>query len=236
MRIFSYAEEMNATPSMVLSTVILEKLLDVFSLAVLFVGTMQFGGIVSAHVRTVAQVGLAISTIGLLVMVFGARTLEPVLRNLFAKTHNTKVKKLEHWLMLALDCIRQIGVGGTLMLVVYSFAAWASECMMYVSIAKTIGLASDTIGPWQATAEANLSFLIPSSPGGIGPFELACKDAMMRHGATPGDSGLYGLLVHIWLLLAITAVGGGMFLVHRLHLARRKPLLEDLETLPVELP
>jgi len=236
MRIFSYASEMNATPSMVLSTVILEKLLDVFSLAVLFVGTMHFGGTISPHLRTVAEVGLAISTIGLSVMVFGARTLEAPLRKLFAKTHNAKVQKIEHWLMLALDCIRQIGVGGTLMLVVYSFAAWACECMMYVSIAKAIGLASDAVGPWQATAEANLSFLIPSSPGGIGPFELACKDAMMRHGATPGDSGIYGLIVHLWLIAAITVVGGGMFLVHRLHLARRRPLLEEIDTLPAELP
>jgi uncharacterized membrane protein YbhN (UPF0104 family) len=168
--------------------------------------------------------------------VLGARTLENPLRALFAKTGNSKVKKVEHWLMLALDCIKQIGVGGTMMLVVYSLAAWTCECFMYVSIAKTIGLVSDAVGPWQAMAEANLSFLIPSSPGGIGPFELACKDAMMRHGASAADAGLYGLLVHAWLLLVITGAGGGMFLVHRLHEARRKPLLQELDTLPAELP
>jgi len=236
MRIFTYAEDQNATPSMVLSTVILEKLLDVFSLAVLFVTTMHFGKSVAPHVRTVAEIGVAISTVGLLVMVFGARTLEAPLQRFFAKTHNEKLKKVEHWIMLALDCVRQIGVAGTLMLVVYSAIAWTCECMMYVSIAKAIGLVSNTVGPWQATAEANLSFLVPSSPGGIGPFELACKDAMIRHGASIGASGLYGLLVHVWLLLSITAVGGGMFFYHRLHMARRKPLLAEIDTLPVELP
>jgi uncharacterized membrane protein YbhN (UPF0104 family) len=56
MRIFTYAGDMNATPSMVLSTVILEKLLDVFTLAALFVGTMHFGKGVSGHVRVVAEV------------------------------------------------------------------------------------------------------------------------------------------------------------------------------------
>ena len=45
MRIFTYAGDVNATPSMVLSTVILEKLLDVFTLAVLFAGTMHFGSL-----------------------------------------------------------------------------------------------------------------------------------------------------------------------------------------------
>ena len=235
MRIFTYAGDVNATPSMVLSTVILEKLLDVFTLAVLFAGTMHFGS-VSEHIRTVAEVGIGVSTAGLLVMVFGARTLETPLRRFFAKTENALLKKIERWLMLALDCVRQIGVAGSLMLVVYSFAAWFCECMMYVSIAKAIGLRNDAVGPWQAAAEANLSFLIPSSPGGIGPFELACKDAMMRHGAGAAESAIYGLLVHLWLLVVITAVGGTMFLAHRLKRTGREPLLEEINELPAQLP
>ena len=88
------------------------------------------------------------------VMVFGARTLAGPLEKLFAKTANEKVKKIEHWVMLALDCVRQIGVAGTLMLVIYSAAAWVCECLMYVSIARAIGLTSAPVGPWQATAEA----------------------------------------------------------------------------------
>lgn len=236
MRIFNYADDVNATPSIVLSTVILEKLLDVFSLAVLFVTTMQFGVGVSAHVKEVAEIGLAISVMGLLVMVFGARTLQAPLEKLFAKTANEKLKKVEHWVTLALDCIRQIGVAGTLMLVFYSAVAWVCECLMYVSIAKAIGLNSAAVGPWQSTAEANLSFLIPSSPGGIGPFELACEDAMTRAGSGAAVSAIYGLLVHVWLIAGITLVGGAMFLAHRAHMARRRPLLEEIETLPVELP
>ncbi len=236
MRIFSYAADMNATPSMVLSTVILEKLLDVFSLGALFVVTMHFGRGVSPHLRSLAEIGMLCSTVGLLIMVFGARTLEPALRKAFAGTRNEKVKKIEHWVMLALDCVRQIGVTGTLLLVLMSFGAWFFEGLMYVSLARAFGFVSDPVGPWQGVAEANLSFLIPSSPGGIGPFELACKDALTRHGMEPASAAIYGLLVHLWLLLSITAVGGTMFLVHRVHLARRKPLLEEIDTLPAELP
>lgn len=236
MRIFTYAGDLNATPSIVLSTVILEKFLDVFTLAALFVWTMQFGRGVSPHVRLVAEAGVAISTLGLLVMVFGARTLEGPIRRLFARTGNAKLAKVEHWLLLALDCVRQIGAVGTLLLVVYSFAAWGCEGMLYVSIAKLLGLRSDPVGPWQAVTEANLSFLIPSSPGGIGPFELACKDAMARHGATPSAAALYGLLVHAYLLVVLTAVGGLLFLAHRARRALRKPLSEELETLPTALP
>jgi glycosyltransferase 2 family protein len=31
-------------------------------------------------------------------------------------------------------------------------------------------------------------------------------------------------------------VGGAMFFAHRLHQARRKPLLEEIETLPAKMP
>ncbi len=236
MRIFTYAGDVNTTPSVVLSTVILEKLLDVFSLGVMFVITMQFGSGVAPHIRSVAEVGLLVSTVGLMVMVFGAKTLQAPLQNFFSKAKNASVQKLEHWLMLALACIADIGIGGTLLLILYSFAAWACEGMLYVSFSKAIGLVSDRVGPWQAAAEANLSFLIPSSPGGIGPFELACKDALVRHGASPAASGLFGLLVHLYLILAITGVGGGWFLAHRLHRVPREPLGQELETLPARLP
>jgi uncharacterized protein (TIRG00374 family) len=236
MRVFTYAGELNATPSIVLSTVILEKLLDVFTLAIMFVITMHAGKSVSPHLRIVAEVGVGVSTAGLLVLVFGARTLEGPVQRLFAKTKNEKLKKVEHWIVLAIDCIRQIGVAGTLMLVVYSFVAWGFEGLLYTSAMRMVGLRTDWAGPWQAVAQANLSFLIPSSPGGIGPFEWACKDALTRQGAGVAAAGVFALLIHAWLLVSITGVGGAMFLAHRLHRARRKPLMEEIDTLPTELP
>ena len=58
----------------------------------------------------------------------------------------------------------------------------------------------------------------------------------MRHGASPAASGLFGLVMHLYLILVITGVGGVWFLAHRLHRARRAPLAVELNTLPAELP
>jgi len=232
MRVFTYAPDLGVAPSEVLSTVILEKLLDVFTLAVMVVVTMRLGQGIPPHAQLVAELCVAISTIGLLVLVFGARQVHQLLARLAAGSNNKLLGKLEHWLGMATGCIEQIGIGGTLMLIVYSFLAWGCEGIMYVSAAKLIGLSTDMVGPWQAVAEANLSFLIPSSPGGIGPFELACRDALVRHGASIGQAGLYGLLMHLWLLVAITGVGGAMFVAHRARRAMRKPLLQEVEDLP----
>ncbi len=81
MRVFTYAGDIGASPSVLLSTVILEKLLDIFILVLLFVRFM--GPNVSHHSRILAESLLAISTIGLLVLLLGARTLERPLRSLF---------------------------------------------------------------------------------------------------------------------------------------------------------
>lgn len=235
MRIFTYAPDIGASTSVLLSTVILEKLLDIFVLVLLFVRFM--GPNVSHHSRVLAESLLVISTIGLLSLLLGAQTLEGPLRILFASLPKKPlIAKLEHWLLLALDCIRQIGVAGSFLLLVQSAVIWFCEGMIFFSAARLIGLAVDRIGPWQAVSVANLSYLIPSSPGAIGTFEWAVKTSLASHGAPVGQAALFGLALHAWLLVSVTGVGGALFLWHRFHTLPHKPLLEDIHELPTELP
>jgi hypothetical protein len=65
MRIFTYAGDLGASPSIILSTVILEKLLDIFVLVLMFVTTV--GRVATPQLRLIANISLAISAIGLLV-------------------------------------------------------------------------------------------------------------------------------------------------------------------------
>lgn len=239
MRVFTYAGDLGASPSVILSTVILEKLLDIFVLVLLFVAFM--GKNVNPHSRLTAEVLLGISSVGLLILLLGARMLEPVIQRFFARFHKdpgqtSKLHKIEHWLLLALDCIRQIGIAGSLLLLLQSCIIWACEGMIFVSGARLIDLAVDHIGPWQAVSVANLSYLIPSSPGAIGTFEWAVKTSLVSHGANEPHAALYGLALHAWLLISITGAGGIIFLLHRVRIHNRMPLLQEIETLPRELP
>ena len=239
MRVFTYAPDLGTSPSAILSTVILEKLLDIFVLVLLFVAFM--GPNVNAHSRLVAEVLLAISSVGLLLLLLGARTLEPIIRKIFARQSNNpglgaKLHKIEHWVLLALQCIRDIGIAGSFLLLLQSCMIWACEGMIFVSAARLIGLSSDAIGPWQAVSVANLSYLIPSSPGAIGTFEWAVKTSLVSHGAAETQAALYGLALHAWLLISVTGAGGLIFLVHRIRIHNHTPLLEEIETLPAELP
>lgn len=239
MRVFTYAGDLEASPSAILSTVILEKLLDIFVLVLLFVVFMGSG--VNPHSRLVAESLLAISTAGLFVMLLGARTLEPFLRRLFANIPENpkitpKLHKIEHWILLALDCIRQIGVFGSLLLLIQSVIIWTCEGMIYVSASHLVGLVVDRIGPWQAVSVANLSYLIPSSPGAIGTFEWAVKTSLVSHGAPQQHAALFALALHAWLLISVTGAGGVIFLIHRIRIHNQTPLLHEIETLPSEMP
>ena len=235
MRVFTYAPDLGASPSVILSTVILEKLLDIFVLVLLFVLTMGAG--ISAHFRALAEISLAISGVGLLAFIFGARLLDKPLKNLFARLPQSGLLgKIEHWILLALDCIRQIGIVGSIQLLVYTTVIWFCEGMIFVSAVALLGLVTDRIGPWQAVAATNLSYLIPSSPGAIGTFEMAAKASLVSHGSAESAAATFGLVLHAWMLLSVTGAGGILFLLHRFKIQNHRPLLEEIEILPEELP
>lgn len=235
MRIFTYSSDLGTSPSVILSTVILEKLLDIFVLVLIFVSTV--GSIATPRLRMIADISLAISTVGLLVLLLGARPLQAPVQRLFARLPaNSKLAKVEHWITLALDATGRLGVSGSLLLLLQSIVIWGCEGMIFVSAIRLLGLPVDRIGPWLAVSFANLSYLIPSSPGAIGPFELAVKTSLVNHGASMAQAAVFGLAIHAWMLVSITGAGGLIFLIHRFQTHNRKPLLEEIEELPAELP
>lgn len=235
MRCFTYASDLGTSPSVILSTVLLEKLLDIFTLALLFTATM--GAIANHSYRLAAQISLGISGIGLLVVLLGARALEPPARAFFDRHRgNPRLAKLEHWILLALDAINRIGIVGSVLLLVQSLVIWTAEGLIYVAALHSVGLVVDRVAPWLAVSFANLSYMIPSSPGAIGPFELAVKTSLTAHGAQPSVAAIFGLALHAWLLLSVTGAGGLIFLLHRFRTTPHQPLLDDVHALPDELP
>jgi uncharacterized membrane protein YbhN (UPF0104 family) len=235
MRIFTYSDDLGTAPSVILSTVILEKLLDIFVLVLLFVSTV--GSIATPRLRLIANISLAVSAIGLLILLVAARSLQAPVQRLFTRLPAAPLlKKIEHWITLALDATGRLGVAGSLLLLFQSVVIWTCEGMIFLSAISLLGLSVDGIAAWLAVSFANLSYLIPSSPGAIGPFELAVKTSLVNHGASMSQSAVFGLAIHVWMLLSVTGAGGIIFLIHRIRIHNHKPLLEEIEDLPVRLP
>jgi glycosyltransferase 2 family protein len=235
MRIFTYASDLGASPSTILSTVILEKFLDIFVLVLLFVSTV--GRLATPRLRLIADISLAISTIGLLILLVAARALQPRIQRLFTRLPaNPGLQKLEHWIILALEATGSLGVATSLLLLVQSVVIWACEGMIFLSALRLLAFPVDRIAAWLAVSFANLSYLVPSSPGAIGPFELAVKTSLVAHGASQPQSAVFGLAIHAWMLVSVTGAGGIIFLLHRIRIPNTKPLIEEIEQLPAKLP
>lgn len=238
LRIFSYATELDSNASVILSTVVLERILDVFTLLLLFVLTM---GRNSTLISPRAQVGVRVALLGVsgavLVLLLAAGKLKsPFRKFLNLLPHPGLVGKIEAQLFSALDAIAIISVPVRVALVLESFILWACEGMIFVAVARALGIVSDRIGPWQALAFSNLSYLLPGSPGAVGTFEFAAKLAMISHGAAETPAVAFALVVHIFILLTVTAAGGIMFLSHRPRRAPHPSLSQEVEELPSQLP
>lgn len=245
LRVFAYASDLGTSPSTILSTVILERLLDVFTLLLFLACSLMgageflppihmFGHTFSVLHFVEPLVGLVFAAV--MVMLFGAVPLEKLLRAALKKAPQGKlVSKVEESLLMAFGAVTKLTFFNKLLLLVTSLVAWTCEGFIFVAAARALSLVSGTRGPWLALSLSNLSYLIPSSPGAVGPFEYFCKISMTSQGAPSDQAGLFGLLVHVVVLFTITLAGGIAFLVHRSQRPHGS-LLQDVEALPAEMP
>ena len=243
MRIFAYASDVNAPSPAVLSTVILERLLDIFTLFGFLVigltGTAVQLPPLSVHghafgILPLAKVIFLLAAAGLFLLLFGTSLLHRVVNAIVCRfgTH-PRTQKLGEWASLLFDAVLHLSMPQRLWLLVISAGVWTCESVVFLSAARMIGLVTGQRAPFLAASLANLSFLLPSAPGGIGPFDASASLAMRTAGVADADAGVYALFIHVILLFTITGVGGVWFLVHRAQ--RRppiKPLSEDLAELP----
>lgn len=247
LRVFTYAGDLHASSSTILSTVILERLLDIFTL-LLFLVALLVGAahalppvVVRGHELNVLHFSepvLVLAAFGLMLLLFGAPLLQRVVEAAVRRMPGgTRTDKLQRWALLLLDAVLKLSFGGRLMLLVSSVAIWLCEGMIFVSLARMLAIDVLPRGPWLAVALSNLGFLIPSSPGAIGVYENFCKLAMVSQGAAPGIAGIYGILVHVVVFFSVTLAGGIAFLAHRVERrAVSRPMRDDLADLPDEFP
>ena len=88
-----------------------------------------------------------------------------------------------------------------------SQAIWIGETVVYwlVAVAMGIDVAWYVLGA--AVAASNLATSVPSTSGAIGPFELLAKEVLILAGIAAGTAAAYAVLVHLTLLVPVTALG-----------------------------
>jgi uncharacterized protein (TIRG00374 family) len=106
--------------------------------------------------------------------------------------------------------------------VFWTGVAWALEFAMYYVVARAFGIDESFLTLAFVGAAANLALSIPSSQGGVGPFQWVAKEALLRFGVSANTAGAFALALHVLLVAPITLLG---LLVFWLQVPQRRLLL-----------
>ena len=101
-----------------------------------------------------------------------------------------------------------------ILLMLLTVPVWLGEAAMYYVVAVSFGLTGHLGGSltmaWvvlSATATSNLATSLPSSQGGIGPFELFAAATLVVLGAPREIATAYAVVLHVALLAPVTLLG-----------------------------
>jgi uncharacterized membrane protein YbhN (UPF0104 family) len=110
--------------------------------------------------------------------------------------------------------------------------AWALESTMYFMVGISFNLGEAFPIFMMVAAAANLAITLPSSSGGVGPFELLTKETLEFVGVRGGVAGAYAAALHALVLLPVVAAGLLFLWVINLSLAEtlRRPAQPKLAT------
>jgi uncharacterized protein (TIRG00374 family) len=118
-----------------------------------------------------------------------------------------------------------------------STASWLLEATMYYMVGEAFGLGLGFHVYLLVAAAANLAISVPSSPGGVGPFEFFAKKTVTLFGVGEELGTAYAVALHALLLFPVIALG--LFFLWAINLSlgellRRPAAAEPASTGPIE--
>lgn len=90
---------------------------------------------------------------------------------------------------------------------VLSILIWVAEASMYFIMTYSFNLHQPFYVILMSTAAANLFLTLPSSPGGIGPFEWATGETLKLFGTGAALATSYAVALHAVLLIPVSLLG-----------------------------
>jgi uncharacterized protein (TIRG00374 family) len=215
-----------------LGTIAVERIFDGLTLALLLAGTVAFAGGDDALRALAALMTVAFSAA---LLVLALLALQPRfaewLVSLLRIAPAAIRPRARAWLgsfLAGLNALR----GGRAWMTVAALSAltWVLEAAAYWLVGEGFGLG---LAPWVYLAvcgAANLAIAVPSTAGGIGPFEFFARQVVVAFGVSSAAGTAYALVLHALILVPVVLIG--LALLWRQHLGVRT-VLRAAET-PVE--
>lgn len=100
-----------------------------------------------------------------------------------------------------------------------SALSWLAEAGMYYLVGLSFGLGQSFVVLILVTSAANLAISLPSSQGGIGPFEYFAAATLTLFGVAAATASAYALALHALLLLPVIGLGLALLWMENLSLS-----------------
>ena len=211
-----------------LATILVERLFDglallflvaVVSLFIPVVGLFQDLGAQANVNWLVLTLGLSVpffgTTLGIVVLAVWPKTVERALVRLLGllpERISPAAVRLSLRFLEGLSALRS--PRRALAIFVLSLPVWLSEAAMYAVISLGFGVQDAFSGMGMlvgvivlTTATSNLGTSIPSTGGGIGPFEFFSQATLIFFGVGTAVASAYAVVLHVALLTPVTIVG-----------------------------
>ena len=213
-RAVGYCRYLRASTGQIVSTMIVERMLDLLSLLAIFFVMLQAvpaGSVSPAFVKTCTVFG-SIAIFGLLALLLAPGMFERWAVRVAENGKNEKLRKVAAWFaefFKSLMLMRSAPLAASLVLL--SFGAWIFEGGVFASVAMALGHTSLGTAPWFALSTGTLGTLVPSTPGYVGTFDFFCILGFTAFGVTKQAASLMALVIHTVLWVPLTLAGMVVF-------------------------
>lgn len=214
-----FSRRLRTSPSFLFGTLVLERALDLLSLLTLCVVILPYTRLDAIYPEILkVTIGAAICGVaGLsMLLLFGAQV-QGLLQRLLLKIigEGPRARKVNESIEQLLKPFCNMSLSMAAQLSVLSIAVWSFEGLMYLAVAKALGIGLGMLVDLSAMVMANFVTMIPSAPGYVGTFHAAVIAVLKIAGASNDKAAAFAVCAHAMLWLPITIAGGIAFLVIR---------------------
>ncbi|MEE2874991.1 MAG: lysylphosphatidylglycerol synthase transmembrane domain-containing protein [Chloroflexota bacterium] len=192
----------------VLGTILLEKILDTLVLLGLLVIALVLLNQEEAQIFIIGAAGIVVLGINLLFVLVNGSVSRRVLKLIIFLPDRIRT--------LASGVVSRVQSGfGTiqskqswLKVVALSILIWVLESISYFCLAASVGIFLSITHFAVVTSASNLAIAVPSTSGGIGPFEFFAKESLtFVSDISVTDAAVYAVVLHFLLLAPVSLVG-----------------------------
>lgn len=233
-RVYVLSDSQKLSPGRVLSTVAVERLLDVFALLLLLAVLVPFVDL--PRVAAISSlVILAVFVLPTLIVVIAVRDRPRVerwsekLSGRLPERFRERARSIAHSLLDGLSALSNPRV--LLAVIFWTFGSWmTSSCVVYL-VMRAFSLDVPFAAAPFVLIATTFGFFVPSSPGAIGVYHAISIRTLTTVFNVPHDAAVsYTLVVHALYLLSPTVVGACFFWWNHLSLRRLQSIEEQVQT------